>query len=151
MWKNPQFNFCSQDPSIERNFFNWDGKVIGEPIGRIHGENEDSYLKLVHKLSLLLAKLDLKVLSTNNSIISNVKKIALKMVALFWFMKHRFFQNYFLLFTILEEIFMCKLWCLPMNIFQKSTHFPEKSQKCQNWWVPDNIICANWNHEIMST
>ena len=95
MWKNPQFNFCSQDPSIERNFFNWDGKVIGEPIGRIHGENEDSYLKLVHKLSLLLAKLDLKVLSTNNLTISNVLKIALKMVALFWFMKHRLFSRLF--------------------------------------------------------
>ena len=93
LWKNPQFNFCSQDPNIERNFFNWDGKVIGEPIGRIHGENEDSYLKLVHKLSLLLAKLDLKVLSTNNLTISNVLKIALKMVALFWFMKHRFFSK----------------------------------------------------------
>ena len=26
-WKNPQFNFSSQDLSIERNFFKWDGKV----------------------------------------------------------------------------------------------------------------------------
>ena len=57
--------------------------VLGEPLGRIHREKEDLYWKLIYKLSLLLAKLDLKVLSTNNSIISNVKKIALKMVALF--------------------------------------------------------------------
>ena len=26
-WKNLQFNFSSQDLSIERNFFKWDGKV----------------------------------------------------------------------------------------------------------------------------
>ena len=26
-WKNPQFNFSSQDLSIERNYFKWDGKV----------------------------------------------------------------------------------------------------------------------------
>ena len=26
-WKNPQFNFSSQDLSIEGNFFKWDGKV----------------------------------------------------------------------------------------------------------------------------
>ena len=26
-WKNPQFNFLSQNLSIERNFFKWDGKV----------------------------------------------------------------------------------------------------------------------------
>ena len=26
-WKNPQFNFSSQNLSIERNFFKWDGKV----------------------------------------------------------------------------------------------------------------------------
>ena len=57
--------------------------VVGEPLGRIHGEKEDSYWKLIYKLSLLLAKLDLKVLSTNNLTISNVLKIALKMVALF--------------------------------------------------------------------
>ena len=25
-WKNPQFNFSSQNLSIERNFFKWDGK-----------------------------------------------------------------------------------------------------------------------------
>ena len=25
-WKNPQFNFSSQNPSIEHNFFKWDGK-----------------------------------------------------------------------------------------------------------------------------
>ena len=25
-WKNPQFNFLSQNLSIERNFFKWDGK-----------------------------------------------------------------------------------------------------------------------------
>ena len=25
-WKNPQFNFASQNLSIERNFFKWDGK-----------------------------------------------------------------------------------------------------------------------------
>ena len=56
---------------------------VGEPLGQIHGGKEDSYWKLVHKLSLLLAKLDLKVLSTNNLTISNVLKIALKMVALF--------------------------------------------------------------------
>ena len=59
------------------------GCPVGEPLGRIHGEKEDSYWKLIHKLSLLLAKLDLKVLSTNNLTISNVLKIALKMVALF--------------------------------------------------------------------
>ena len=56
---------------------------LGEPLGRIHGEKEDSYWKLIYKLSLLLAKLDLKVLSTNNLAIYNVIKIALKMVALF--------------------------------------------------------------------
>ena len=60
-----------------------DGLGLGEPLGRIHGEKEDSYWKLIYKLSLLLAKLDLKVLSTNNLTISNVLKIALKMVALF--------------------------------------------------------------------
>ena len=27
VWKNPQFNFSSQDLSIERNFFKWDGKI----------------------------------------------------------------------------------------------------------------------------
>ena len=58
-------------------------RTLGEPLGRIHGEKEDSYWKLIYKLSLLLAKLDLKVLSTNNLTISNVLKIALKMVALF--------------------------------------------------------------------
>ena len=68
---------------------------LGEPLGRIHGEKEDSYWKLIYKLSLLLAKLDLKVLSTNNLAIYNVIKIALKMVALFWFMKHRFFSKLF--------------------------------------------------------
>ena len=26
-WKNPQLNFSSQNLSIERNFFKWDGKV----------------------------------------------------------------------------------------------------------------------------
>ena len=26
-WKNPQFNFLSQNLSLERNFFKWDGKV----------------------------------------------------------------------------------------------------------------------------
>ena len=26
-WKNPQFNFSSQNLSLERNFFKWDGKV----------------------------------------------------------------------------------------------------------------------------
>ena len=57
--------------------------ILGEPLGQIHGEKEDSYWKLIYKLSLLLAKLDLKVLSTNNLTISNVLKIALKMVALF--------------------------------------------------------------------
>ena len=57
--------------------------IVGEPLGQIHGEKEDSYWKLIYKLSLLLAKLDLKVLSTNNLTISNVLKIALKMVALF--------------------------------------------------------------------
>ena len=57
--------------------------MLGEPLGRIFGEKEDSYWKLIYKLSLLLAKLDLKVLSTNNLTISNVLKIALKMVALF--------------------------------------------------------------------
>ena len=57
--------------------------MLGEPLGRIFGEKEDSYWKSIYKLSLLLAKLDLKVLSTNNLTISNVLKIALKMVALF--------------------------------------------------------------------
>ena len=37
------------------------------------GKIEDSYWKLIYKLSLLLAELDLKVLSTNISMISNVK------------------------------------------------------------------------------
>ena len=37
--------------------------ILGEPLGQIHGEKEDSYWKLIYKLSLLLAKLDLKVLS----------------------------------------------------------------------------------------
>ena len=56
--------------------------ILGEPLGQIHGKKEDSYWKLIYKLSLLLAKLDLKVLSTNNLTISNVLKIALKMAAL---------------------------------------------------------------------
>ena len=129
MWKNPQFNFCSQDPNIERNFFNWDGKVIGEPIGRIHGENEDSYLKLVHKLSLLLAKLDLKVLSTNNLTISNVLKIALKMVALFWFMKHRFFSKLISFVNNFRRNFHLQITMFIHEHFSKINKFFRKKTK----------------------
>ena len=57
--------------------------MLGEPLGRIFWEKEDSYWKSIYKLNLLLAKLDLKVLSANDLTISNVIKIALKMVALF--------------------------------------------------------------------
>ena len=49
--------------------------IVGEPLGQIHGEKEDSYWKSIYKLSLPLAKLDLKVLSTNNSIIFDVNLI----------------------------------------------------------------------------
>ena len=37
--------------------------MLGEPLGRIFGKKEDSYWKSIYKLSLLLAKLDLKVLT----------------------------------------------------------------------------------------
>ena len=49
------------------SFFKGIPLPVGEPLGRIHGEKEDSYWKLIYKLSLLLAKLDLKVLSTKTS------------------------------------------------------------------------------------
>ena len=49
--------------------------IVGEPLGQIHGEKEDSYWKSMYKLILPLAKLDLKVLSTNNSIIFDVNLI----------------------------------------------------------------------------
>ena len=54
-WKNPQFNFSSQDISIERNVFKWDGKVTKIShllFHRIWKNNIRTYV--IYTLSLIL-------------------------------------------------------------------------------------------------
>ena len=77
-WKNPQFNFSSQNLSIERNFFKWDGKET----------------KILHLLFHRIWKNFLFVLHHNgkkifiNSKLKNFSKFYGKVGVISWFLFH---------------------------------------------------------------
>ena len=55
-WKNLQFNFSSQDLSIERNFFKWDGKVTKILHLLFHRIRKNKFFEsYLRKLDILLA------------------------------------------------------------------------------------------------